>query len=74
MRLAVICLGALALIGCGTDEAEERPTPSATPVTGCVPRMVLDFLDVGKPQQIALPDDYEVVDIVEELAEQLGDG
>jgi hypothetical protein len=37
-------------------------------------RMVLDFLDVGKPQQIALPDDDEVVDISEEVAERLGNG
>jgi hypothetical protein len=37
-------------------------------------RLVLDFLDVGTPQDIALPDDDEVVDISEEIAEQIGDG
>jgi hypothetical protein len=37
-------------------------------------RIVLDFLDVGKPQEIALPDDDEVDDISDELAEQLGEG
>jgi hypothetical protein len=36
-------------------------------------RMVLDYLDAGKPQEIELPDDDEVVDISDDLAEQLGD-
>lgn len=35
-------------------------------------RAVLDFLDIGKPQEIALPDDDEVVDLSDELAQQLG--
>jgi hypothetical protein len=34
-------------------------------------RMVLDFLDVGTPQDIPVPDDDEVYDISEELGEQL---
>lgn len=37
-------------------------------------RVVLDFLDVGTPQDIALPDDDEVNDISDELAEQIGEG
>jgi hypothetical protein len=37
-------------------------------------RMVMDFLDVGTPQEIAVPDDDEVFDISEAVAEQLGDG
>jgi hypothetical protein len=35
---------------------------------------VLDFLDVGTPQEIELPDGDEVVDISDELAAQLGEG
>jgi hypothetical protein len=35
-------------------------------------RVVLDFLDVGTPQEIALLDDDEVVDVSDELAEHLG--
>jgi hypothetical protein len=37
-------------------------------------RLVLDFLDDGTPQEIALPDDDEVVDVSDEVAEQFGDG
>jgi hypothetical protein len=37
-------------------------------------KVVLDFLDVGTPQEIELPDGDEVVDISDELAEQLGKG
>lgn len=37
-------------------------------------RVVLDFLDVGTPQEIALPDDDEVVDISDEVAEAIGEG
>jgi hypothetical protein len=37
-------------------------------------KIVLDFLDVGKPQEIEVPDGDEVVDISDELAEQLGKG
>jgi hypothetical protein len=37
-------------------------------------RMVLDFLDVGTPQEIAIPDDDEVVDVSDEVAEQFGGG
>jgi hypothetical protein len=35
-------------------------------------RVVLDFMEVGTPQEIELPDDDEVRDISDELAEQLG--
>lgn len=37
-------------------------------------KVVLDFLDVGTPQEIELPDGGEVVDISDELAAQLGEG
>ncbi|HWM10514.1 MAG TPA: hypothetical protein VNO82_14275 [Solirubrobacteraceae bacterium] len=36
-------------------------------------RLVLDFLDVGTPQEIALPDGDEAYDISDEVAEQLGE-
>jgi hypothetical protein len=35
-------------------------------------RVVLDFMEVGTPQEIELPDDDEVQDISDELADQLG--
>jgi hypothetical protein len=37
-------------------------------------KVVLDFLDVGTPQEIELPDGDEVVDISDELAAELGEG
>ena len=37
-------------------------------------KLVLDFLDVGTPQEIELPDGDEVVDISDELAAQLAKG
>ena len=37
-------------------------------------KIVLDFLDVGTPQEIKVPDGDEVVDISDELAEHFGEG
>jgi hypothetical protein len=37
-------------------------------------RLVLDFLDVGTQQDIAVPDGDEVVDVSDEVVEQFGDG